>query len=100
MRHTTEFKYKNMYFFVDITTPTGETFRDTTQVILQDAQGYWYGEGSGFLREVQEHEINGQYKRNTKLPAKGVYKFCISQGMRDEVLENISDVGIRIEYVN
>lgn len=101
MRHTTEFKYKNMYFFIDVLSPSGELIlRDTANIMLQNPQGYWYGEGSGFLKEVGMHEIKGNYKNNTRFPETGKYKFCITHGMRDEVLDNVSDLGIRIEYAN
>lgn len=101
MRHTTDFKYKNMYFFIDVYSPSGElVLRDTANIILQNPQGYWYGDGSGFLKEIGTHEIKGNYKNNTRFPEKGSYKFCITHGMRDEVLENVADLGIRIEYAN
>lgn len=96
MRHTTEFKYKNMFFFVDIELPSGKVLRDTAELILQDSQGYWYGEGNGFLRSVS-HTIHGHYKRNITFPESGQYKFLIQHGMRDSLLEDISDIGIRIE---
>lgn len=96
MRHTTEFKYKNMFFFVDIKTPSGKVLRDTAELILQDNKGFWYGDGNGFLRSI-EHEIHGHYKRNISFPESGNYEFIIQHGMRDSVLEDISDIGIRIE---
>lgn len=96
MRHTTEFKYKNMFFFVDIKMPSGRVLRDTAELILQDSKGFWYGDGNGFLRFVQ-HEIHGHYKRNISFPESGEYEFIIQHGMRDSLLEDISDIGIRIE---
>jgi gliding motility-associated lipoprotein GldH len=96
MRHTTEFKYKNMFFFVDIKMPSGKMLRDTAELVLQDNQGYWFGEGNGFIRSV-EHTIHAHYKRNISFPESGQYDFLIQHGMRDSLLEDISDIGIRIE---
>lgn len=100
LRHTTSFKYKNIFFFIDVVSPSGKTVRDTAELVLQDPQGYWYGEGNGFLRSVQEHTINGYYKRNIQLTEKGKYQVCIQHGMRDERLDEITDVGIRVEYMD
>jgi gliding motility-associated lipoprotein GldH len=92
VRHTTGYKYSNIYFFVDTFFPEGSKTRDTLQVILADDAGKWFGKGLGNVKSAQV-----LIKSGVTFPVKGIYKFRIEQGMRDFELKGIEDVGIRIE---
>jgi gliding motility-associated lipoprotein GldH len=92
IRHTTGYKYDNIYFFIDTYFPEGSKTRDTIQVMLADATGKWYGKGLGNIRNAQV-----LIKTGMSFPVKGKYLFRIEQGMREFELKGIEDVGIRIE---
>jgi len=92
IRNDIKYKYSNLWLFVDIDQPAGTTLTDTFEITLADPSGKWLGEGFGGLktREVI-------YKSNVYFPSSGQYKIKIQQGMRENVLKGITDVGIRID---
>jgi len=92
IRHTTDYKYRNIFLFVDTFFPEGSQSRDTVEIILADARGKWFGKGIGNIRSNQV-----LLKRGFSFPMKGHYKFRLEQGMREQELLGITDVGIRIE---
>jgi len=92
IRHTTDYKYRNIFLFVDTFFPEGSQSRDTIEIILADAKGKWFGKGIGNIRSNQV-----LLKRGFSFPMKGHYKFRLEQGMREPELMGIKDVGIRIE---
>ena len=92
IRHSTKFKYRNIFLFVDTFFPEGSQSRDTIEIILADPKGKWFGKGVGDIRSNQV-----LLKRGFSFPMKGHYKFRIEQGMREQLLMGIKDIGIRIE---
>jgi gliding motility-associated lipoprotein GldH len=92
IRHTTDYKYRNIFLFVDTFFPEGTQSRDTIEIVLADAKGRWFGKGIGNIRSNQV-----LLKRGFSFPMKGHYKFRLEQGMREQELTGIQDVGIRIE---
>lgn len=94
VRHTTEYKYSNLYFFISTKLPDGQTGRDTLELILADKEGKWFGKGIGKTRDYQV-----LLKRAVRLSMAGKYRFIIEQAMREEELEGISDVGIHISKI-
>lgn len=92
LRHTTDYRYRNIFLFVDTFFPDGTQSKDTIEIILADQKGEWFGKGIGDIRSNQV-----LLKRGFSFPMKGKYKFRIEQGMREPELKGIMDVGIRIE---
>jgi gliding motility-associated lipoprotein GldH len=92
IRHTTDYKYRNIFLFFDTFYPEGSQSRDTIEIILADNRGKWFGKGIGNIRNNQV-----LLKRGFSFPLKGSYKFRFEQGMREPELKGILDVGIRIE---
>lgn len=95
IRNRNEYSYQNLYLFVYSTTPDGKTDGDTLNCILADNQGRWYGKGIGSTSTLPI-----MYMPSVKFSQKGVYTFKIMQGMREEILEGISDIGLRVEKRN
>ena len=92
IRHTTDYKYRNIFLFMDTFFPEGSQSRDTIEIVLADTKGKWFGKGIGNIRNNQV-----LLKRGFSFPLKGHYKFRLEQGMREPELTEIMDVGIRIE---
>jgi gliding motility-associated lipoprotein GldH len=94
IRNDINYSYRNLWVFVKIEQPNGSAIRDTFELAVADAAGKWLGEGFGGLktREVI-------YRRNVFFPRSGNYIISLQQGMRENMLEGISDVGIRVEKV-
>ena len=94
IRNKTSYNYSNIWLFIEILQPDGELLKDTFEIALADPSGEWLGEGIGGLKTRQ-----AIFRRNVRLPVSGEYTVTLQQGMRQEVLKGIHDVGFRIEKV-
>lgn len=95
IRNTTDYKKRNIYFFINTTFPSGEIAHDTLECFLADIRGKWLGRGFGKIKE--SHIL---FKRNFRFTQEGIYKFEVEQAMRVDTLLGITDIGIRIETCN
>lgn len=91
VRHSTDYRFSNLYLFLQTRFPNGHITRDTIQLILANNEGKWLGKGWG---SVKEDDI--LLKHNLKFPLKGKYDFTIWQAMRADTLKGIQDIGLRI----
>ena len=91
MRHTTDYPMRNLYLFVHLEGPSGQTLTDTINYMLAEPDGSWIGKGVGKLRELRY-----LYRKNTRFPEPGNYTVRLEQGMRVRGLP-VTDVGIRVE---
>ena len=89
MRHTDRYAYQNLWLFVDIVQDSLLLRRDTVNAMLADNQGKWYGSGV-FVKELEMVYLN-----NIVLPL-GEYQIVLQQAMRTEMLNGISDIGLKI----
>ena len=92
VRNTNRYKYSNLYLFVEMISPSEKFFMETREFILADNTGKWTGKGIG---NVWQNQLS--LLENVKLLEQGEYRIKLKQGMRDDTLEAISDVGIRVE---
>jgi len=91
VRNDIDYNYSNIYFFINTTFPNGYSSRDTVECILANVRGKWLGKGMGSIKE-STHLI----REHLYFPVSGAYKMQIEQAMRDEALNGIEDVGIKI----
>ncbi|MDP2723897.1 MAG: gliding motility lipoprotein GldH [Bacteroidales bacterium] len=95
LRHTTDYRFSNLYIFLITRFPEGKTSRDTIEFKLADPAGKWLGNGWGSTRD---NDIN--LKSQMRFPEPGSYQFLILQAMRTDTLKGITDVGLRLtEFV-
>jgi gliding motility-associated lipoprotein GldH len=92
LRNEADYPFANIYMFVNTTFPSGKTARDTVECFLADQTGRWLGNGMGDI--LDNHIL---FKQNIRFPNTGTYSFAFEQGMRNEALPSIIDVGISIE---
>ena len=92
VRNTTDYPYRNLYLFLDIELPDQRTLRDTIECILADKDGQWTGRGFGTIRSNKF-----LFRDDVWFPVPGTYTFRLQQGMREEALKGMSDIGIRID---
>lgn len=95
IRNDVNYGYSNLWLFVEIEQPDGMAVQDTFEMVLAEPSGKWLGEGFGGLKTRR-----AMYRSNVFFPGSGDYKISIQQGMRDNILEGISDVGFRVEKMN
>lgn len=87
VRHTQQYPYQNMWLFVE---RAGEM--DTIEFYLADQRGRWLGNGFGNSREMPV-----LYQRAVVFPVRGEYTYRIWQGMREDDLRGVQDIGLIIE---
>ena len=64
---------------------------DTIECMLADDYGAWHGAG------IAIHHLSVPLRSRYRFPHKGQYTLGIRQGMRDEQLNGIEAIGLRIE---
>jgi len=92
LRNSVDYRYRNLYLFIDIKLPNNKITRDTVECTIADETGKWLGKGIGKIKDCQI-----SFLRNIRFPFSGCYTFIFEQGMRDDMLEGITDIGLRIE---
>ncbi len=91
LRHTTDYRYSNLYVFMTTRFPDGKISRDTIECALADLSGKWLGKGWG---KEKDDQIN--LRTQLVFPQSGAYQFYIQQAMRTDTLKEISMVGLRL----
>jgi len=92
LRNTDAYPYRNIYIFLTTEFPDGRFKKDTINCPLANYRGKWLGKGFG---GVYDNRII--YMQNTRFKQSGTYKITLEQAMRNNVLEGIKSVGIRVE---
>jgi gliding motility-associated lipoprotein GldH len=93
LRHTDAYAYNNIWLEVSLQQP-GDSFRSqrVNLPLGNDAQG-WLGTGMDDIWEVRGL-MTGQPK---SFQRKGTYHFKIRQIMREDPLEHVMSVGLRVQ---
>ena len=97
LRHRDRYHYNNIWLQLTIIDPTSKKIQFTTEKILGTNEKGWLGVG---MDDIYEHRISLQdelLKNGVSLRKKGPYQFRIKQIMREDPLQEIMNVGIRIE---
>lgn len=92
VRNTTAYPYRNLFLFLDIRFPEGTILRDTLEATLAERSGEWTGKGFGAIKTNRF-----LFRDQVWFPQQGTYTFVIQHGMRQQQLEGIADIGIRIQ---
>ena len=92
MRNSKSYNWANIFLFTDINYPNSKTRRDTFEFYLTDKNGHWLGKKSGNIIENKFSLF-----KTTKFPLPGAYSIDIQQAMRDTILKECLDVGIKIK---
>lgn len=79
-------------FFFKTYFPNNTYQVDTIDCPLAERSGRWYGSGLG---DLLDNRI--MFKRNVQLPQAGNYKFELQHAMRSDTIEEVYDIGLRIE---
>jgi len=96
LRHTDAYSYNNLWLTVGLQAP-GDTmrFKNVNLILGNDLKG-WEGAGMDDIFEVRKNITSGP----TPFKKSGNYTFTLSQIMRENPLQHILNVGIRVEKVN
>lgn len=95
LRNQSGYEYSNLWLFVDIIAPDGKSVRDTIDCILARPDGEWLGDGWGSLYSLQVPLM-----KEVSFNQTGTYTYKFCQAMREQDLEGIHSIGLRIEKYN
>ncbi|MDR0541074.1 MAG: gliding motility lipoprotein GldH [Dysgonamonadaceae bacterium] len=90
LRNNNAYPFRNIWLFIEYKTPGGSMRADTLCTDLADVYGKWYGKG------ISLYACSFPYQLNVQYPDTGIYTYTIRQGMRADVLEGVSDIGLQI----
>jgi gliding motility-associated lipoprotein GldH len=91
VRNDGNYRYQNFWLFVNSVSPDLIEYTDTLECVLADNHGRWIGKGGGSL-----YQLPVSFMQQIKFPKPGVYRFELIQGMREDTLAGIHDIGLRI----
>lgn len=92
VRNNNDYPYSNIRLIVNfLNKQTKKKTTDTLNYIMAEPNGTWLGKGFG-----ETKEILFQYKLNYKFPNNGAYSIGIIQAMRQDKLQGIEDIGVKI----
>jgi gliding motility-associated lipoprotein GldH len=96
IRHTDAYRYKNIWINVQTRTPSGDTLSRQLDLTLATDEKGWLGSG---MDDIWEHRIAITPTRVPQSLKPGTYTFKLSNIMREDPLDHVMNVGIRLEKV-
>jgi gliding motility-associated lipoprotein GldH len=93
LRTTTDYQFNNLWIFLNTTTPTGQKAREPFEIKVTNPDGSWAGIKTGTVVEFPL-----KFK-SRKLPEKGKYSFTIEQGITSSEIDEVLDLGFRVDRV-
>jgi gliding motility-associated lipoprotein GldH len=93
LRHTDAYRYKNIYMNIYTHVPGDTVSKARVDLQLATDDKGWLGSG---MDDIFEHRIlisKGTFRKS------GLYKYTLEQIMREEPLQHVMNVGIRVEKV-
>ena len=90
LRNDDNYPFSNIWLFIDCKIPDGTGRTDTVGVDLADVSGKWYGKG------LSLYNLSIPYETSVLFPDTGTYIYSIRQGMRENLLKGISDIGLKV----
>lgn len=90
LRNNNLYPYQNLWIFGEESGPENYIAEDTLNCILADDYGKWLGHGISLFESA--HLLHGVYR----FPHKGEYHFSFRQGMRDDSLRGIQEIGLEV----
>lgn len=91
IRNSSLYPYQNLWLFYNEERPIGPMVRDTMECMLADEFGKWYGNG------ISLFQTSFPVRTNYMFPDKGRYTFSFRQGMRNDTLLGIQEIGLKVE---
>ncbi len=90
VRNKNDYPFRNLWLFIDFQTPDGSLRHDTINCELADVYGRWHGKGMSL------YTLDFLFEQQVRYPHSGTYTYYIRQGMREDLLNGISDIGLNV----
>lgn len=91
LRVSTDYKYNNLWVFLKTISPDGTEAREPFEIKITNPDGTWVGNRTG---SVVETSLTFEKR---KLPLKGKYTFILEQGITNSTIDNVLDLGFKVE---
>lgn len=92
IRNNQNYPYSNLFLIATLAQNGKPIKTDTLNYRLANPDGSWIGSGFGDTKEGWF-----LYKEYYQFPKNGIYTLSIKQGMRQDTLRGIEDIGIKIQ---
>lgn len=96
IRHTDGYHFSNIWLQAETTKPDKSVLKQKVELPLAEASGRWTGKG---MNEIYAHKIRLSGNTATKFDQAGRYTIKLKQIMRENPLEEVMSVGIRLERI-
>ncbi len=90
IRNNNLYPFQDLWVFYSEEQPIGPLKRDTLQCMLADNRGKWHGKG------ISLFQSSFPLRKRYTFSHKGQYTFSIRQGMRNDSLPGIQEIGMRV----
>ncbi len=94
VRHTDAYRFKNIWLNVNIQSPRGISKSQSLDLQLADDKKGWLGSG---MDDLYEHRVLITPPQQPETLSAGTYHFQLEQLMREDPLEYVMNIGIRVE---
>lgn len=94
IRHTEKYNYNNIWIKYYYQPPGDTLHKETREFKLASNERGWHATG---MDDIYEHRL--EFARNPGKLKAGSYKFILENIMREDPLQHVLNVGIRIEKV-
>lgn len=92
VRNRSNYPYRNLHLFISQNLQDSTVFQiDTLTINLADSTGKWKGKGWGSIYQ------SAIFFKSVRPLHSGNYTFKIISGMKDEMMNGLNDIGIRVE---
>lgn len=92
VRNRSEYPYHDLHLFVSQNLQDSAVWQtDTIAICLADSSGRWTGKGWGSIYQ------SGVFVKSVRTLHPGNYTIKVMNGMKDEKLKGLNDVGVRVE---
>lgn len=96
LRLNNDYAFRNCFLFITLKDSLGHgLLTDTVMLNVADKTGKWLGSGLGETKSLEHAlpQFSGEYPR-------GRYTIALSHGMRQNPLQGVVDIGIRMSTTN
>lgn len=95
VRHNALYPYSNLWLFVKIKTSDGYIQKDTVEITLANNEGKWNGTGWGSIYSIDYPITKFDLMKS---PEKRWFRIEIKNGMRDQTLKGLEDIGLELKF--
>ncbi|MBM3455564.1 MAG: hypothetical protein FJX80_10500 [Bacteroidetes bacterium] len=91
IRNTTDYKYSNLWIYVEEIPPFGPSNRERHEIPIANPDGSWIGDKTGSIIE------NKYLIKRGKVPFIGKYTYILEQAVTDQEVTEVLDISFQVK---